>query len=51
MHRHWCLPLYQPVMEDTTAIGDVDSDGQQRMPVYEFGKGIQRGKDLLNGTI
>ena len=48
MYRHWCLPLYKPVMEATTVIGDVDSDGQSRTPVYEFGKVLQRGKDLPN---
>ena len=50
MYRHWRLPLYQPVMEATKVIGDVDSDGQPRMPVYEIGKVLRRGKDLPNGT-
>ena len=48
MYRHWCLPLYQPVMEATKVIGDVDSDEQPRMPVYEFGKVLRRGKYLPN---
>ena len=50
MYRHWCLPLYQPVMEATKVIGGVNSDGQPRMPVYEIGKVLWRGKDLPNGT-
>ena len=49
-YRHWCLPLYQPVMEANTVIGDVDDDGQPEKPVYVFGKVIRRGKDLPNGT-
>ena len=48
MYRHWCLPLYQPVMEATKVIRDVDSDDQPRMPVYEFGKVLRREKDLPN---
>ena len=50
MYRHWRLPLYQPVMEATKVIGGVNSDGQPRMPVYEIGKVLRRGKDLPNGT-
>ena len=48
-YGHWCLPLYQPVMEATKTIGGVDSDGQTRTPVYEFGQGLRRGNDLPNG--
>ena len=51
MYRHWRLPLYQPVMEATKVIGGVNSDGQPRMPVYEIGKVLRRGKDLPNGII
>ena len=50
MYRHWYLSLYQPIMEATKAIRDVDSDGQTRTPVYEFGQVLRRGKDLPNGT-
>ena len=36
-------------MEAAKVIG-VNSDGQPKMPVYEFGKILRRGKDLPNGT-
>ena len=36
-------------MEATKTIGGVDSDGQTRTPVYEFGQGLRRGNDLPNG--
>ena len=49
-YRHWCLPLYRSAMEANTILGDVDSDGHPRQPVYEFGKDIQCGKDLPNGA-